>query len=424
MICPRCGADQPQAPECAHCGILIAKYLARALRPAETPPAPAAADAPPRPTTAKTTPAEPPIAAPPAGPPAAAAAAPGQVWLTAEQKRLLFVNLDRLLSASVPLPEAMELAGQAVGRPATKPLRQLAGALQAHGDLLAELRRYPGLMDPVETALVATALQAGTLPAMCGRLARRQQHAAELSARLRGGLVYPALVLASSAVLTPLPLAFSQGVGAFLAAAAFNLGALVASAAAARWAWRRLQRSESAWAMAAFAEAIPGLRRAVHARRWALWFEVLGLTAQAGVPLTEGLRLAGAATGEPAGVRNSAGVATRLSHGTLSQALASCDGVPERAGGALRAAERSGHLADACSELGQEAHAAYARHLGWMVAALRTAAMAAVALWVAWSVVQQMSGLIGDPLSALPGPAGEELRRELERAMPKLPMAP
>lgn len=427
MICPRCAASQPDATECAHCGILVAKYLARASRagesslaPAAVPAARSAAEAAPPPATIAAVPTT--DADAPSG--ALQGLARPALWLTPGQKSLMFINLDRLLRAGVPLPDALELAGQAVSQAAAKALRGLAASLHRHGDLLVELRRHPGLFDPVETALIATALQAGALPAMCGRLALRQEHAATLSARLRGGLAYPALVMASSAVLTPLPLAFSKGVATFFGAAAVNLGCLVGAVLVTRWGWGRLQRSEATWLLLAAAEALPGLRRAVYARRWALWFEVLGLTAKAGVPLTEGLRLAGAATGEPAGVRNSTAVADRLSQGGLSEAISPCAGVPERAAGALRAAERSGHLADACTELGMEAHQAHARYLGLMVAALRTAAMAAVALWAAWSVMQQMMGLMGDPLAALPGAEGAELRRELERAMPSLRAVP
>jgi type II secretory pathway component PulF len=104
----------------------------------------------------------------------------------------------------------------------------------------------------------------------------------------------------------------------------------------------------------------------------------------------------------------------------LSQAIAGAAGLPPRLVGALTSAERSGFLADACAELAAESQQQYLRYLATLVAVLRTLALAGVALWVAWSVVQQFTGLISDPLGALPGPEGEELRRELQRAMPSL----
>jgi len=38
MICPKCGFDQPDAPECKKCGILVAKYRPREPRPSAPPP--------------------------------------------------------------------------------------------------------------------------------------------------------------------------------------------------------------------------------------------------------------------------------------------------------------------------------------------------------------------------------------------------
>ncbi len=45
MICPKCGTEQPDQPECARCGVLVAQYRgpalgAAALRPSASPPAP------------------------------------------------------------------------------------------------------------------------------------------------------------------------------------------------------------------------------------------------------------------------------------------------------------------------------------------------------------------------------------------------
>ena len=48
MICPKCGAEQVERPECARCGIVVAKWRPRApLKPAEVapPPTPAATSA-------------------------------------------------------------------------------------------------------------------------------------------------------------------------------------------------------------------------------------------------------------------------------------------------------------------------------------------------------------------------------------------
>ena len=47
MICPKCGLEQPDAPECKRCGVIVAKYRPREAQP--RPGAPAGAKAPPPP---------------------------------------------------------------------------------------------------------------------------------------------------------------------------------------------------------------------------------------------------------------------------------------------------------------------------------------------------------------------------------------
>lgn len=420
MICPRCAADQPASAECVYCGVVVAKYAARQAPQAsnaETQPQAQRSEAlpAPLPVSEAQRPAEPPAEPRRIGP--VQSPCP---WLSPSQRQVLFADLERLLRAHVPLPEALALAGAAVGPAVALSSRQLGLSLQQGAVLHDELRRYPSMFDPVERALLATAVQAGDLPAMCARLAARQQHAAQAGDRLRAGLTYPLFVLVSSAVLTPLPLAFSQSVAAFLGAAGLNLALLGATIWAVLALVRRLQRGDSLWLMWAAAAQVPVLRQLVFARRFALFLDVLALTMQAGLPLPQALPLAGAATGEPQGVQLAASVAQRLAQMPLSQALAGAPGLPQRLVGALTSAERSGFLADACAELAAESQQQYLRFLATLVAVLRTLALTGVALWVAWSVIHQFTGLISDPLGAMPGPEGEELRSELQRAMPSL----
>ena len=46
MTCPKCGFDQPDSPDCAACGIVIAKFrggvTSQPIQPGEQPPAPIA----------------------------------------------------------------------------------------------------------------------------------------------------------------------------------------------------------------------------------------------------------------------------------------------------------------------------------------------------------------------------------------------
>jgi hypothetical protein len=70
MICPKCGFEQPEGPECLRCGIVIAKYHGPVAQPSPAvppplPPAPAAAEAPVQETLFSLFPETPPAPPPP-----------------------------------------------------------------------------------------------------------------------------------------------------------------------------------------------------------------------------------------------------------------------------------------------------------------------------------------------------------------------
>jgi hypothetical protein len=52
MICPKCGFEQPDSPECARCGIIVSRYKGPALSGTATPPSPLPVPAPPPPMAA------------------------------------------------------------------------------------------------------------------------------------------------------------------------------------------------------------------------------------------------------------------------------------------------------------------------------------------------------------------------------------
>lgn len=68
MICPKCGFEQPDSPECARCGIIVSRYKGPALGAAPVPPGPPAGYPPP-PQTGGPPPPPPGFGAPPPPPP-------------------------------------------------------------------------------------------------------------------------------------------------------------------------------------------------------------------------------------------------------------------------------------------------------------------------------------------------------------------
>lgn len=68
MICPKCGFEQPDSPECARCGIIVSRYKGPTLGAAPVPPGPPAGYPPP-PQTGGPPPPPPGYGAPPPPPP-------------------------------------------------------------------------------------------------------------------------------------------------------------------------------------------------------------------------------------------------------------------------------------------------------------------------------------------------------------------
>jgi hypothetical protein len=153
MICPKCGFEQPDSPECARCGVLVDRYRgpalgAAALRPPVSPPLPVAGDPPPLPMPA------PALAAatgtvyggpPPAPPPPPAALAPGAFRgsfgvgeILGETFSIYFANfLPFAVLTAVALAPAYALGFLIGGAPRVSALLILSGLLLGLISILA-----------------------------------------------------------------------------------------------------------------------------------------------------------------------------------------------------------------------------------------------------------------------------------------------
>ena len=413
MICPRCLTAQPDAVECSKCGIIVAKF--RAAEPI--------AAAKPSAAPLATAPAPPPAPGRVAVPPVQAAriaSAPKRVQLSAADRSALYKQLARLVRSAVPLPEAFELIGEVLGGAARTQARAMAAAIAGGKSLAAAAAEAPGLFDAVDVALLRAAESVGQLAEIAERLAERHQATAELAADLRGNLGYPAFVVASSCLLTPLPVAFSQSVGAYLFEVAVNFAMLFAGVAVVVVGWRALT-SGARWGRVLTAVGrVPVLGSLVIHRRFAYWFDVLGRCLTAGLPLPAAVELAAIATGEPEVARLAPKIAQRLQLESLAAGLALLPGLAYRDRARIAAAERSGDTPAVCTELATEARQRLHAGLRMASVGLRIALSAAIAIGIAWQLIGQFKQLTGDPLSMIPGQEGQDLRRELQKAMPQL----
>ncbi|MBI5608935.1 MAG: type II secretion system F family protein [Deltaproteobacteria bacterium] len=332
----------------------------------------------------------------------------------------MFIQIERMARAAVPLPEALEHAAAVLGGAAEAPQLDLAQRLAAGADLLGEMQRLPGYFDAIDLAMISAAQHTGKLPEVAHRLAERHAHSAGLRSQLLGSLAYPAFLVISSLLLSPVQELMTQGIGAYLLEVATSLGILAAVCVGAWLGLRQVQRAPGRWDGLGRLEPVPGLGYLLRARRFSLVFDVLAMALQAGLPLGRALELAGAAPGERAMTAAMQKSLQSLRTSPLSASVAHWPGAPAKTKERLAAAERSGHLPEVFAELAGEARERLTVGLRRALVLLRGLITAVAIVVVAWSLISQVSKLAQDPFAAIPGEEGEQLRRELEQALPGL----
>ncbi len=447
MRCPRCNYEQPDAAECAACGVIVQKALAAAARGggASGAPASVARRQPsgngdqPAPAAAEVSAAVPP---PPPGPSAAAAAVQkasdavhrlrgamvdmratgsGVATLSPVSRAQLLRELGEMTSQGVPLPRAVSaLAGAMRRGERAKALTALAASLQ-RGDSLAAALQMAGF-DPLEVALVRSAELSGSVGPALVALARRLQHAIEIGQQIRAGLGQPLMLALSGAALLPAPRAIADGFGAWAAAAAIGVIAVFVVAGVLLFGAPWLMRAPAARArLLAIGAALPIVGGWISHRRYSLLFGALAPALQAGIALDDALTIAGEAVGEPTTALTARAVGAEVRRqGGLAEAARKLPGVDEETLGRLATAELTGDLAGVCQE---RATTFAQRHIASMAAAaraLRFGVATAVTVAIAISIVGQLGKMIGDPMAMLPAGERGSLERELQRAMPQL----
>ncbi len=417
MTCPRCKCEQPQAIDCVKCGIIVAKFKI-APPPGAVPVA--AAHLPQRAHAPivqvhDTKPVSPSVAPVPR-----AAASAKRAHLSARERSVLYVQLARLVRSAVPLPEAFELIGDVLGGAARKPARAVGERIAAGASLSDAAAAAPGLFDPVDVALLRAAESVGQVAEIAERLAERHATTAQLAADLRSSLSYPAFIVLSSVFLTPLPVAFTQSLGAYVSEVAVGLGIVGGCVIAVVLGWRALTASPAWGKMVSLAGNVPLLGALVRNRRQAYWFDVMGRCLSAGLPLPAAVELASVATGEARISALAPAIVEKLRTESLAAGVALLPGLAPKDRARIAAAERSGHTPQACAELAVEARQRFHAGLRLGSVVLRIGISAAIAISIGWQVISQMQHMMGDPLSMIPGQEGADLRRELQKAMPQL----
>lgn len=222
-------------------------------------------------------------------------------------------QLAALVRAGLPLVQALQLVGQAVGGsdPGLAAVaEQLRASVAAGGRLSEGMARHPAVFTPMQCRLVAIGEESGLLDHALERMASHQERDFALRRRLRGALLYPAVVLIVAAAVVAAILVFV--VPTFEAVFA-SMGAELPAATRAVMAMSALLVSVGPWLLAIGVPGLWGLQRWIAHRPerqrqrdrlllrlpgigpalleglMARWTRLLAMMLSAGVPLVDAL---------------------------------------------------------------------------------------------------------------------------------------
>lgn len=111
--------------------------------------------------------------------------------------RIIFTRqLSTLINAGLPLTQSLRtVAEQTESKPLAVVINEVISSVEGGSSLSAALSRHPAVFDNVYIALVAAGETSGTLDESLERIASQQEKDAEMLSKVRGAMVYPAIVL-------------------------------------------------------------------------------------------------------------------------------------------------------------------------------------------------------------------------------------
>lgn len=116
--------------------------------------------------------------------------------VSAKDRILFSRQLSTLINAGLPLVQSLRsVAAQTPSKPLKIAVNQIISNVEAGSALSVALSAHPAIFNEVYISLIAAGEVSGTLDAALERLATQQEKDAEILAKVRGAMVYPAIVL-------------------------------------------------------------------------------------------------------------------------------------------------------------------------------------------------------------------------------------
>lgn len=113
-----------------------------------------------------------------------------------KEKVIFSRQLSTLVNAGLPLIQSLNLVMEQTKKPALKAIiAKIITDIEAGSSLAVALSKYPETFNDVYVSLVAAGEASGSLGTSLERLATQQEKDAEVISKVRGAMIYPAIVL-------------------------------------------------------------------------------------------------------------------------------------------------------------------------------------------------------------------------------------
>ena len=321
-------------------------------------------------------------------------------------------HLEQLLSASVPIPEALaDLRDSVKGYRLREVIAAMVEAIHAGSSLSDAMARHPRAFDPMMVNLVRAGESSGQLPAVLRRLTDSLRWHDEHAMRFRKVLVAPILVAAViGAVIVFLMLYLVPRLAAFIETMGESLPAharaLIAVSRFVQDWWYFAPAAGAPWVLlAATARLSPRLRVAVDALRLRVWFigplrrklilarfvNYFALLYASGISVLDSIRIGEGLLGNRAVEEAARTAADRIAEGaSISEGFGQAGLFPPLVLRMLRVGENTGALDTALANIGyfyeRDVRDA-AERVQALVGPACTLVLGALLLWVVVSVM-------------------------------------
>lgn len=321
-------------------------------------------------------------------------------------------HLSQLLSRGVPLVEALEVTAQTV-MPAARPQVEGMREAVAAGSSFADACAKTGSFDRVTIAVYRAAERTGDLAGACRQLAITAKRQLAVSGKAGTLMIYPAIVLTISVVVTVVMLvAVVPTVGKSLAELGADLpwyteammwlggfmranGPVLLLALAGVLALALVGRKQVGAAIARGARRVPMLRDVILAQETARFFGVMAAMTRSGIQLADALGVANEAVNHPTLRKQLTTLRTRLIEGGVLRVLVeNVTALPLATRRLLIAAERSGDLEQAFEGLAEDLAADVDRRSSRLLAALEPLLIVVMFLMIGTLLLSIMIPLI------------------------------